>query len=104
MDRSKKVAQSFLNSSEGYFAKKRILEERVIRKERYPESQTKGWEYKDIRDINKTDLDKILIASLNNIDNELYHILPEAALNASLGFTIGSLFDGAYQSNIDANT
>lgn len=104
MDRSKRVAQSYLNSSEGYFNKKRILEERVIRKERYSEAQSLGWSYKDVRDINKDDLDQILIASLNNIDSELYSILPEAALNASLGFTISTFLNGVYQNKIDANT
>lgn len=104
MDRSKRVAQCFLNSSEDYFNKKRILEDKVVRKERYPGNQSQGWQYKDVRDITKMDLDSILIASLNNIDEELYFILPEAALNAALGFTIGSLFNGCYQNKIDAKT
>ena len=104
MDRSKRVAQCFLNSTEDYFSKKRILEDKVVREERYPGSQSQGWQYKDVRDITKMDLDAILIASLNNIDEELYFILPEAALNAALGFTVGSLFDGCYQNKIDAKT
>lgn len=101
MNRSKRVAEAFLNSSENYFHKKRILQERVKVK---PPQEKDGWDYLDIRDITKFDLDKILACALNCIDEELYNIIPDTALNAALGFAIHTLDNGKYQSKIDAKT
>jgi hypothetical protein len=101
MDKSKRVVEAFLNSGENYFHKKRILQERVKVK---PPQEKDGWDYLDIRDITKFDLDNIIACALNCVDEELYTIIPETALNAALGFSIQTLGNGKYQNKIDSKT
>ena len=61
------------------------------------------WDYKDIRDITKIDLDNILAFALNKLDKELYKIIPSTALNAALQTAIHSFDNGRFQSKIDSN-
>jgi len=106
MDLSKKVVLSFLNSAEGYFHNKTIIEDSFKQpRDLYgPENaQPEKGEYTDIRDITKQDLDIIVDYSANNIDLDLYVIIPSTALNASLQSAIHTLFRGKYQSKIDSN-
>ena len=107
MERSKKVVLAFLNSAEGYFNTKTVLEDQVKRtvdllplKGFRPER----WNYKDIRDLTKHDFENIISCALNSLDFELYNIIPSTALNASLGMAIADFNNGVYDKKIDANT
>ena len=116
MDRSKRVVLAFMNSAEGYFNKKRIIEDHSKQQnclsnppsKDHPEDKVEyhhnKWNYKDIRDIAKVDLDAILSYAVSILDQELYKILPEAALAAALQMSIQSLGDGKFQNKIDAPT
>jgi len=61
------------------------------------------WDYKDIRDITKIDLDNILAYASNKIDKELLKIIPSTALNAALQCAIHSYDNGRFQSKMDSN-
>ena len=105
MDRSKRVVKAYLNSDEGYFHTKRVLEDQVKQpRDLYGpmNARPERWDYTDIRDITKFDLDLILNKSLNDIDWELYKIIPSTALNAALQASIHTMFRGRYQSKIDS--
>ncbi|MDB4330301.1 hypothetical protein N9948_01120 [bacterium] len=107
MDKSKRVVQAFLNSAEGYFHKKRVLQDQVKQpRDLYgPMSdRPERWNYKDIRNITKIDLDRILVFALNKLDWELYQIIPSTALNAALQCSIHCLEYGQFQKKIDAKT
>jgi len=107
MDRPKRIVQAFLNSAEGYFHKRRIIQDQVKQpRDLYgPENaRPERWNYTDIRNITKEDLDIILEYSLTNLDQELYQAVPSVALNTSLQSSIHDLFRGKYQSKIDART
>lgn len=107
MDRSKRVVKAFLNSAEGYFHKRRVLQDQVKQPRNLygPMSdRPERWDYKDVRDITKFDLDRILIFALNKLDWELYNIIPSTALHAALQCAIHSLDYGQFQSKIDAKT
>lgn len=107
MERSKKVVLAFLNSAEGYFHTKTVLEDRV--KKPIDLLPLKGyrperWNYKDIRDLTKNDFENIISCALNCLDFDLYNIIPSTALNAALGMAITDFNDGMYDKKIDANT
>ena len=107
MDKAKKVVKAFLNSAEGYFHTRRVIEDQVKQpRDIYgPQSdRSEKWDYKDIRDMVKQDYDKIIQFSFNNIDWELYSIIPSTALNASLGYAIHSCCYGEYAGKIDSRT
>lgn len=106
MSQAKKVVFSFLNSAEGYFHTRRILQNQVKQpRDLYGpmSNRPERWNYTDIRDINKYDLDLIINTALNNVDRELFAKIPKVALNAALQYTIHTLDYGKYQSKIDAN-
>ena len=66
MDRSKRVVTAYLNSAENYFHTKRVLEDQVKQpRDLYgPENaRPERWDYTDVRDIVKFDLDIILDAN-----------------------------------------
>jgi hypothetical protein len=107
MDRPKRVVQAFLNSAEGYFHKRRVIHDQVKQdRDLYGPmgDRPERWDYKDIRDITKFDLDLILKRALADLDWELYHIIPTTALNASLQGAIHHMFLGKYDGKIDART
>ena len=97
---------SFLNSAEGYFHNKTIVEDSYLQPrdlygpmlDRPPEGN-----YLDIRDISKIDLDAILAYASNILDKDLYKIIPSTALNAALQCSIHCCFFSKYQSKIDSN-
>ena len=106
MDRSKRVVLSFLNSAEGYFHNKTIIEDGVKQPRNLygPMSdRPEKWDYTDIRDITKIDLDNILAYALNQVDKELYQQIPSTALNAALQCAIHCFDNGRFQSKIDSN-
>lgn len=106
MDISKRIVLSFLNSAEGYFHNKTIIEDSFKQPRNLygPMSdRPEGWDYTDVRDINKIDLDNILACALNKIDIELYRIIPSTALNAALQSAIHCHDNSRFQSKIDSN-
>jgi len=106
MDISKRVVLSFLNSAEGYFHNKTIIEDSFKQPRNLygPMSdRPEKWDYTDIRDINKVDLDNILAYALNNIDKELLKIIPSSALNAALQGAIHNYDNSRFQSKMDSN-
>jgi hypothetical protein len=107
MERSKKVVLAFLNSAEGYFHTKTVLEDKV--KKPIDSCDPRGrsserWNYLDIRDLSKQDFENIISCALNSLDFELYNIIPSTALNAALGMVIQDFNNGMYDKKIDANT
>lgn len=107
MDRPKRVVKAFLNSAEGYFHKKRILEDRMKDPEfRCSPNLVAGpkEKYTNVRDLTKNDFECIIAYSCNNLDWDLYKINPFTALNAALQTAIYHMFSGKYQSKIDART
>lgn len=107
MDRSKKVVLAFLNSAEGYFHTKTVLEDKVKQpRDLYgPKSdRPERWNYKDIRDFSKQDFENIISCALNCLDFELYNVIPSTALNAALGMAITDFNNGEFDKKIDANT
>jgi len=106
MDKSKRIVLSFLNSAEGYFHNKTIIEDSFKQPRNLygPASdRPERWDYTDIRDITKIDLDNILAYALNKIDKELFQIIPDTALNAALQCSIHCYDNGRFQSKIDSN-
>jgi len=106
MDISKKVVLSFLNSAEGYFHNKTIVEDSCKQpRNLYGPMSDRPEEgnYIDIRDISKLDLENIILFSLKILDKELYRIIPSTALNAALQTSIHTLGNGKFQSKIDSN-
>ena len=107
MDQVKKIVMSFLNSAEGYFHTKRIIEDQVKQpRDLYgPMSdRPERWDYTDVRDITKEDLKNIVGSAMSSLDRELYNIIPSTALNASLQYTIHTLDNGRFQSKINSPT
>ena len=107
MDRTKRIVQGFLNSAEGYFHTKRIVEDQVKQpRDLYGpmSNRPERWDYTDIRDITKDDLKSIVMNTLQNIDHDLFKVKPSTALNAALQYTIHVLDNGRFQSKIDAPT
>ena len=106
MDKSKRVVLSFLNSAEGYFHNKTIVEDSFKQpRDLYGPSSDRPekWDYTDIRDINKIDLDNILAYASNELDRELFKIIPSTALNAALQCAIHCYDNSRFQSKIDSN-
>jgi hypothetical protein len=106
MDRPKRIVEAFLNSSEGYFHNKRIIEDNLKKENSGLPSDGKHnkVDYTDIRDISKLDLDCILMYALNIIEKGLYKIMPSTALHAALQISIHTLNNGQYQSKVDATS
>jgi len=105
MDLSKKVVLSFLNSAEGYFHNKTILEDSFKQpRDLYgPMSdRSERWDYTDIRDITKLDLDSIINYALKQLDKKLFLIIPSTALNAALQSSIHCCDSHKFQSKIDS--
>lgn len=100
MDRSKKIVQAFLNSGEGYYHCRQILEDGKVKRQ-FDKLLKPGYKY--IRDISKKDLIEILVASIAGLDKELYQKIPSTALHATLGNTVWSYKDGTFQAKIDSN-
>lgn len=98
-----KIIESFLNSSENYFHVNRIIEERV-KVPKVPCDRPEGWNYKDIRDINFSDFNKIVDDASANVDTDLFNILPDTALKAALDMSIHTLCDSDFQKKIDARS
>lgn len=106
MDISKRVVLSFLNSAEGYFHNKTIIEDSFKQPRNLygPMSdRPEGWDYTDVRDITKIDLDNILAYASNQLDKELFKIIPSTALNAALQSAIHCYDNGRFQSKLDSN-
>ncbi len=104
MDRSKRVVQAFINSGERYFNKKTIIENNARECAPCGSEQSNDWNYKDIRDITKYDLNSILAYAKTLVDKDLLKILPDTALNAALQISIQTLNNGQFQNKIDAVT
>jgi len=105
MDRVKKVVFSFLNSGEGYFHTKRIIEDGFKQPRDLYGPMTdrpEKWDYTDIRDITKDDLKNLVNVAFFKIDHDLFQIIPSTALNASLQYAIHTFDNGRFQSKIDA--
>ena len=100
----KRVILAFLNSAEKYFHTKTIIQEQVKQpRDVYgPMSdRPERWNYKDKRDITANDLESIAKTAVENLDKELYNIIPSTAIHASLGYTIHTYEKSAFQSKID---
>jgi len=107
MDKSKRVVLSFLNSAEGYFHNKTIIEDSFKQPRNLygPLSdRPEKWDYTDIRNITKMDFEDILAYAQNKLDKELYNIIPSTALNAALQSAIHCYDNGRFQSKMDSNT
>lgn len=107
MSISKRVVLSFLNSAEGYFHNKTVIEDSFKQPRNLygPMSdRPEGWDYTDVRDITKEDLKNIVELSAGILDVPLYKIIPSSALNAALQTVIHTLGNGRFQSKIDSNT
>ena len=106
MDRVKKIVMAFLNSAEGYFHTHTILQN-AVKQPRYvfgPKSdRPEKWDYTDIRDIKANDLDNLIKCASENLDKELYAVIPSVALNAALQGAIHSFDNGRFQSKMDSN-
>ena len=100
MDLSKKVVEKFLNSGEGYFHYKRVLEDGKAK--RYLDNITTN-PYKYVRNLTKLDIISIIMEARNNLDMDLYNQIPSTALHAALDLAIWSYKNGEYQSKIDSN-
>ena len=106
MDKAKKLVDSFLNTAEGYFHIKTIIEDGVKQNRDIfgPMSdRPERWAYKDVRDITKDDLNLIIKEAKKAVDTELFKAIPSVALNAALQMTIHTLHNGSFQSKIDSN-
>ena len=106
MDRAKSIVLAFLNSAEGYFHTKTVLENSVKQPRGLygpMSNRPEKWNYTDIRDLTASDLKKIIAVALKDIDKDLFKIIPGVALNASLQSTIHTLDNGKYQSKLDSN-
>jgi hypothetical protein len=106
MDRTKKIVTSFLNSAEGYFHTKRVIEDQVKQPRNLygPMSdRPERWNYTDKRDITKEHLKAILVQAKSIIDLDLYQIIPSVALNAALQYVIHTAGNGKFQSKLDSN-
>lgn len=107
MDLPKRIVFKFLHTPRGYFHTKRIIEDSVKQpRDLYGpmSNRDEGWEYKDIRHLDKDDFDKILLGAALLLDKDLYSKIPSAALHAALDQSIWSLGFGKYQSKIDSKT
>ena len=106
MDKAKKVVDAFLNTAEGYFHVKTIIENSV----KQPRDtfgpmadRPERWNYTDVRDITVADLNSIIKEASKAIDKDFLKILPNVALHAALQVTIHTLENGKFQSKIDSN-
>jgi len=107
MDQVKKIVMSFLNSGEGYFHTKRIIEDQVKQPRNLygpMSNRPERWDYTDVRDITKDDLKRIVGSAKESLDRELYKIIPSTALNAALQYTIHTFDNGRFQSKINSPT
>jgi len=107
MNKAKKVVLAFMNSAERYFHTKRIIEEQVKQPRGVfgPMSdRPERWDYTDIRDITKCDLDNILRFAITQLDQDLYNAIPSVALNAALECAIHNFDKGRFQSKINSQT
>ncbi len=107
MEKARKIVLAFLNSAEGYFHCKRILEDQV----KQPRGQfgplsdrPERWDYTDIRDIKKEDYDNIVNKAVQFIDKDLYKVIPDVALRAALDFAIYTFDKFRFRSKINAPT
>lgn len=106
MEKTKRVVRAFLNSAEGYFHLKRVLQDQVKQpRDLYgPMSdRPERWDYTDVRDITPDHMKMILASAYSSIDWDLYSTIPSSALHASLQGTIHSMDNGRFQSKFDAN-
>jgi len=106
MDRAKRVVLSFLNSAEGYFHTKVVLENGVKQPQDLygPKSdRPERWDYTDVRDITKEDLTNIVSYASSLIDQDLFKKVPDTALNAALQTAIYTYNNSQFQSKIDSN-
>jgi hypothetical protein len=106
MDISKRIVISFLNSAEGYFHNKTVIEDAFKQPRNLygPASdRPEKWDYTDVRDITKEDLKSIIELAAGLLDVQLYKIIPSTALNAALQTVIHTLGNGRFQSKIDSN-
>jgi len=106
MDRAKNVVLAFLNSAEGYFHYKTVLED-AVKQPRYvfgPMSdRPEKWDYTDIRDITANDFNNLIKVASGLVDKDLFQIIPSTALNAALQTAIHSFDNGRFQSKLDSN-
>ena len=105
MDKAKKVVLSFLNTAEGYFHTKSVVEKMVKQpRDLYgPKSdRPERWDHTDVRDLKKDDIKKILGLAKESLDKDLFKINKDIALNSALQFSIHTLDNGRYQSKINS--
>jgi hypothetical protein len=105
MDKSKRIVKAFLNSAEGYFHRRRVLQDQVKQpRDLYGPmgDRPERWDYTDIRDINPLHLEQLLVYALGNVDKELYERIPSTALHAALQHAIDYYDYGRFKSKFDA--
>ena len=102
-----KIVNAFLNSAEGYFHLKRVLQDQV----KHPRGlygpmndRPERWDYTDIRNITSQDYNNIVNFAINNMEKQLYNIIPDVALRAALDFSIHTFDKGRFQKKIDVPT
>lgn len=106
MSQASKVIKAFLNSAEGYFHTKRVLEDQVKQPRNVfgPNSdRPERWDYTDIKDITPFDLRGLVLFAAHIMDKELYNIIPEVALHAALQMSIQIYDRSRFQSKINSN-
>lgn len=106
MDKSKRVVLSFLNSGEGYFHTKTVVEDSVKQpRDLYgPVSdRPERWDYTDVRDVCEKDIKSIISFAETLIDKKLFSLIPSTALHAALQTAVHTFDNSRFQSKIDSN-
>lgn len=102
-----RIVRAYINSAESYFNTKRVIDKRV----EHPRGlygpfsdRPERWDYTDIRDLTKQDFNTIVLAASQNVDWDLFNVIPSTSLKAALDYTIHTFDKGRYASKIDAPT
>ena len=106
MDRAKKVVLSFLNSGEGYFHTKTVIDESVKQPTNLygPVSdRPERWDYTDKCEINEQDIMNVVNFAVTQIDKKLFKLIPSTAIHAALQSAIHTFDNSRFQSKMDSN-
>lgn len=106
MDKSKRVVLSFLNSAEGYFNTKTVVEESVKQpRDLYGpvSNRPERWDYTDVRDVCTSDVNNIINFAETLLDKKLFSLIPSTAIHAALQGAIHTFDNSRFQSKIDSN-
>ena len=107
MNKIQRIIKTFLDSAEGYFHVKTVLE-KMVKQPRGQfgeyDNRPERWNYLDKRFLTADHYKQIVDKAYNSIDQDLLKKIPDVALKASLDYAIHDVDKCAYQSKIDAKT